>query len=92
LAKAGHASLVTSRFSVFDFSFQLSFPSQQLTASTSSLEFSFETRSLPALTRSYPRHFTFYVARPALHSAFRVCVAQLSTINIFVTADIRAFF
>src|SRR5438874_2798624 len=24
----------------------------------------FETRSLPALTRSYPRHFTFYVARP----------------------------
>jgi hypothetical protein len=23
-----------------------------------------ETRSLPALTRSYPRHFTFYVARP----------------------------
>ena len=25
----------------------------------------FETRSLPALTRSYPRRFTFYVARPA---------------------------
>jgi hypothetical protein len=24
----------------------------------------FETRSLPTLTRSYPRHFTFYVARP----------------------------
>src|SRR6266550_1293706 len=24
----------------------------------------FETRSLPALTRSYPRHFTFYVACP----------------------------
>jgi hypothetical protein len=24
----------------------------------------FETRSLPALTRSYPRHFTFYVAHP----------------------------
>ena len=23
-----------------------------------------ETRSLPTLTRSYPRHFTFYVARP----------------------------
>jgi hypothetical protein len=24
----------------------------------------FETRSLPALTRSYPRHFAFYVAHP----------------------------
>ena len=24
----------------------------------------FETRSLPALSRSYPRHFTFYVAHP----------------------------
>jgi hypothetical protein len=24
----------------------------------------FETHSLPALTRSYPRHFTFYVAHP----------------------------
>ena len=24
----------------------------------------FETRSLPTLTRSYPRHLTFYVARP----------------------------
>jgi hypothetical protein len=24
----------------------------------------FETRSLPALTRSYPRRFTFYVAHP----------------------------
>jgi hypothetical protein len=24
----------------------------------------FETRSLPALTHSYPRHFTFYVAHP----------------------------
>src|SRR6266496_6823466 len=24
----------------------------------------FETRSLPALTRSYPRHFTFHVAHP----------------------------
>jgi hypothetical protein len=23
-----------------------------------------ETRSLPTLTRSYPRHFTFYVAWP----------------------------
>ena len=26
--------------------------------------FLIETRSLPALTRSYPRHFTFYVAYP----------------------------
>ena len=26
--------------------------------------FSFETRSLPTLTRPYPRRFTFYVARP----------------------------
>jgi len=25
----------------------------------------FETRSLPTLTRSYPRRFAFYVARPA---------------------------
>jgi hypothetical protein len=25
---------------------------------------SIETHSLPALTRSYPRHFTFYVAHP----------------------------
>jgi hypothetical protein len=25
---------------------------------------SIETRSLPTLTRSYPRHFTFYVAHP----------------------------
>ena len=24
----------------------------------------FETRSLPALPRSYPRHFAFYVAHP----------------------------
>jgi hypothetical protein len=33
--------------------------------STSSFSFSaFETRSLPALTRSYPRRFTFYVAHP----------------------------
>jgi len=29
----------------------------------SAFQFSaFETRSLPALSRSYPRHFTFYVA------------------------------
>ena len=29
----------------------------------------FETRSLPALSRSYPRHFTFHVAHPhSLHS------------------------
>src|SRR5439155_6593182 len=27
--------------------------------------FLIETRSPPGLTRSYPRHFTFYVARPA---------------------------
>ena len=26
---------------------------------------SIETRSLPTLTRSYPRHFTFYVAEPS---------------------------
>jgi hypothetical protein len=25
---------------------------------------SIETHSLPTLTRSYPRHFTFYVADP----------------------------
>jgi len=37
----------------------------------------FETRSLPALTRSYPRHFTFYVARPTRSiqlSSFRFLV------------------
>jgi len=30
-----------------------------------------ETRSLPAFTRSYPRHFTFYVADPirSIHSS-----------------------
>jgi hypothetical protein len=27
--------------------------------------FGLETRSLPTLTRSYPRRFTFYVARPS---------------------------
>jgi len=27
--------------------------------------FGVETRSLTALSRSYPRHFTFYVGRPA---------------------------
>jgi hypothetical protein len=38
---------------------------QQLNRSTSSFSFSaFETRSLPALTRSYPRRFTFYVTHP----------------------------
>src|SRR5213594_2302372 len=32
----------------------------------------FETRSLPTLTRSYPRRFTFYVADPCqLHSRIR---------------------
>jgi hypothetical protein len=33
----------------------------QLKASASNIE----TRSLPTLTRSYPRRFTFYVADPA---------------------------
>src|SRR6478672_2808751 len=33
-------------------------PLQRFNAST------FETRSLPTLARSYPRHFTFYVAHP----------------------------
>jgi hypothetical protein len=33
---------------------------------------SIETRSLPALTRSYPRHFAFHVAHPirSIHDAF----------------------
>jgi hypothetical protein len=30
-----------------------------------------ETRSLPALARSYPRHFTFYVANPISSIASR---------------------
>src|SRR5205823_1678171 len=40
---------------------------RSFTLSTSSSAFqlfSFETRSLPSLTRSYPRRFTFYVAHP----------------------------
>ena len=41
--------------------------------------FLIETRSLPALTRSYPRHFTFYVARPApLHSYFFLLTSYFS--------------
>src|SRR5204863_6357375 len=37
----------------------------------------FETRSLPALSRSYPRHFTFYVAHPIRSSeATGTCVPQ----------------
>jgi hypothetical protein len=51
----------------FLFSFQFSAVSvfvQHLNFSTSSSVFRFETRSLPALTRSCPRHFAFYVARP----------------------------
>jgi len=37
----------------------------------------FETRSRPTLTRSYPRRFTFYVARP-MRSIQRSCRAVLS--------------
>src|SRR3954451_9865228 len=68
-------------------SIQLSFPLQTpkpLNLSTASLlnfpvwrvlfsfqVSAFETHSLPKLTRSYPRRFTFYVAHPiSLHSAF----------------------
>ena len=34
------------------------------TAAAADLREDIETRSLPALTRSFPRHFTFYVADP----------------------------
>src|SRR5437764_11184034 len=33
----------------------------------------FETPSLPTLTRSYPRHFTFYLAEPSAPFACRLC-------------------
>src|SRR6266481_10112077 len=35
----------------------------------------FETRSLPTLTRSYPRRFAFYVARPARSIQFCISAA-----------------
>src|SRR5437016_13062572 len=38
----------------------------------------FETRSLPALPRSYPRHFTFYVAHPIRSiQRFSISIASL---------------
>jgi hypothetical protein len=47
-------------FSVFQFFSFLSEPNVRPHCSAA-----FETRSLPTLTRSYPRRFAFYVARPA---------------------------
>jgi hypothetical protein len=43
-----------------------------------------ETRSLPALTRSYPRSFTFYVAPPA-RSIQRFGFA-LAAANVFLSS------
>ena len=37
---------------------------REVARATSSNQRRFETRSLPALSRSYPRHFTFHVAHP----------------------------
>ena len=37
---------------------------REVARATSSNQRRFETRSLPALSRSYPRHFTFRVAHP----------------------------
>jgi len=42
----------------------------------------FETRSLPALPRSYPRHFTFYVAHP-IRSIQRF---SISIVSLFLGA------
>ena len=44
-----------------------------------SKNFLIETRSLPALTLSYPRRFTFYVADPIRsHSSFFLLLPPLS--------------
>src|SRR5207237_4066309 len=43
----------------------------------------FETRLLPALTRSYPRHFTFYVAEPL--SSIRVSALLIKISKDFAT-------
>ena len=43
----------------------------------------FETRLLPTLTRSYPRHFTFYVAEPL--SSIRVSPLLIKISKDFAT-------
>src|SRR2546430_10845432 len=50
------------------------------------LPLGFETRSLPALTRSYPRHFTFYVARPARSIHQNRVAGFPSAIRVFALA------
>src|SRR6266446_10805258 len=43
----------------------------------------FETRSLPALSRSYPRHFTFHVAHP-VRSIQRTGLGRLGGLQSFL--------
>jgi len=38
----------------------------------------FETRLLPTLTRSYPRHFTFYVAEPLSSTCMSPLLIKIS--------------
>jgi hypothetical protein len=42
----------------------LTIPDPEHSAGGRAFWLSIETHSLPSLTRSYPRHFTFYVADP----------------------------
>src|SRR5207247_9341233 len=49
-----------------------------MTMSHSYFSFSaFETRSLPSFTRSYPRHFTFFVAHPIRSIQFLIFFVDL---------------
>jgi len=50
----------------------------------------FETRSLPALSRSYPRHFTFYVAHPVRYIP-RTGWARLGDLQRFETRSLPGF-
>jgi len=49
---------------IFGDSSSLTIPDPDHSAGGRALLLSIETHSLPMLTRSYPRHFTFYVADP----------------------------
>jgi len=50
---------------------------------------SIETRSLPTLTRSYPRHFTFYVADPI--SSIRAVTTGSGTEASFAASVLAKF-
>src|SRR6266516_5737184 len=49
----------------------------------------FETRLLPTLTRSYPRHFTFYVAEPLSSIRMSPLLIKISKdfATLFTTID-----